>query len=91
MAQTVRVHTVMCTRSRVRIPPMLVCMDQKGSAAMLAVRRSSIIVQYYFYHPPTKLKEGNVFTVVCLSTGVGGYVSSDDHQVSLAGWTCPTY
>ena len=32
-----------------------------------------------------KLWEGNVFTGVCHS--VGGYVSSDDHQVSMdGGW-----
>ena len=49
-----------------------------------------------FHRRQTKLREGNVFMGVCLSTG-GGYVSSDDHHVSLAGggcvwergWVCP--
>ena len=45
------------------------------------------LLLFYFYRPQTKLREGNVFTGVCLSTGGGGWhVSSDDHQVSLAGW-----
>ena len=26
----------------------------------------------YFYRPPTKLREGDVFTCVCLSTAGGG-------------------
>ena len=34
----------------------------------------------------TRWREGNVFTGVCHS--VLGYVSSDDHQVSLAGGVC---
>ena len=40
----------------------------------------------YFYRPPTKLREGNFFRDVYHSVlGRGGeYVSSDDHQVSLA-------
>ena len=41
-------------------------------------------VFYPLLPPPDEVWEGNVFTGVCLFTG-GGYVSSDDHQVSLAG------
>ena len=40
---------------------------------------------YYYYLPPTKLKKGNVFTDVCNFVHGGGYVSSDGHQVPLAG------
>ena len=42
---------------------------------------------YPFYRLPTKLREGNVFTGVhhSVQERVGGYVSSDDRQVSLAG------
>ena len=38
----------------------------------------------YFYRPPTKLREGNVFTSMRQFAG-GGYVSSDDYQLLLAG------
>ena len=40
---------------------------------------------YYYYRPPTKLLKGNVFTGVSHFVHGDGYVSSDGHQVPLAG------
>ena len=57
-----------------------------SSSTLVSVSKSTL----FCYRPPTKLREGKVFTGVCHSVGGGGrglseYVSRDDHQVSLAG------
>ena len=48
-----------------------------------------------FYRPPTKLREGNVFTGVCPGGGWVSLVPCPFHGVSLVpgpferGWVCP--
>ena len=43
----------------------------------------------YNYRPPTKLRQGNVFTCVCLSTGMGLGMSGSRSLLGVGdGWVC---
>ena len=41
----------------------------------------------HFYRPQTKLREGNVFTVVCLFTGVYPFMHLDGVCIPVCTWT----
>ena len=47
--------------------------------------RFHLLLLFYFYRPQTKLREGNVFTGVCLSKGVGGCLWSHGPGMGISG------